>query len=727
VLIDLAKSAALVLSLSFLLSFVVRRWQHHELSGQVVSGLLFGAICVVAMMAPIQFAEGIIFDARFVILSVGSFYGGPIVGGIAGLVSIAYRLWVGGAGAVVSIGAVTTAICIGLIYRVGCHKYKWPIGPIPFLLFGLVAHLGVILWFFLLPPEIAVMAIKKAALPFLLVFAPATAMFAFILNDIDRRVSIEKSLRKNEARLRLLTDNARDMIYRMSIPEGVFDYVSPASTELTGYSPAEFRSTPHLFANVIHPDWLAYYDYEWNKILRGQTPPSYEYQIVTKSGDVRWLNQRNTFETDDCGNPTAIEAVVSDITKRKLTELELHEAHNLLEKRVHDRTLALSAEVVSHQKTAAQLRKLSSAVEQSSNVIFITDIDGTIEYVNAQFTKSLGYSPDEVIGKNPRILQADDTPRRVYKELWRTVLLGNEWRGELKDRRKDGKLFWAAVSIIPIRNENEDITHFAAMHEDITKRKEAERATDEARHAAELANKAKSDLMANMSHELRTPLNAIIGFSDTMKQEVFGPIGSKKYREYLGDIYDSGRHLLDVINEILDIAAIEAGALDLHEESISATDVVTSAMRIITQRANDGRVSISSSIAPDLPLIYVDVRRVKQVLLNLLSNAIKFTPPGGDVSVTARVNEDGSIAIAVSDTGVGMDQAGIAMALSKFGQVDSGLDRKREGTGLGLPLTKGLMEAHGGEFIIESKKGRGTVVTAVIPKERVGRDDALPA
>lgn len=725
-LIDLAKSAALVLSLSFLLSFVARRWQQHEFSGQVVSGFLFGGICVVAMMAPIQFADGVIFDARFVILSVGSFYGGPIVGAVAGLISIAYRLWIGGAGAVISIGAVATAIGIGLIYRIGRHKYKWPIGPIPFLLFGLVAHLGVTLWFFLLPPEIVMMAVKKAALPFLLAFAPATAMFAFILDDIDQRVSTEKTLRENEARLRLLTDNARDMIYRMSIPDGIFDYVSPASTKMTGYSPEEFRSTPHLLAKTVHPDWKAYYDYEWNKLLRGNTPPSYEYQIVTKSGDVRWLNQRNTFETDDCGNPTAIEAVVSDITKRKLAELELHEAHNLLEKRVHDRTLALSAEVTSHQRTSAQLRKLSSAVEQSSNVIFITDIDGTIEYVNAQFTKSLGYSADEVIGKNPRILQSEETPRSVYKELWRTILLGKEWRGELQDLRKNGKKFWASVSIIPIRNESDVITHFAAMHEDITKRKEAEHATDEARHAAEYANKAKSELMANMSHELRTPLNAIIGFSDTMKQEVFGPIGSEKYSEYLGDIYDSGRHLLDVINEILDIAAIEAGALDLHEDNIGVTDLVESALRIIMQRANDGRVDISSSVAPDLPLIYVDVRRVKQVLLNLLSNAVKSTPPGGSVSVVARVNEDGSVAIAVSDTGVGMNQEDIAKALSKFGQVDSGLDRKREGTGLGLPVTKGLMEVHGGELIVESEKGRGTVVTAIFPKERVDRDDTSP-
>lgn len=240
-----------------------------------------------------------------------------------------------------------------------------------------------------------------------------------------------------------------------------------------------------------------------------------------------------------------------------------------------------------------------------------------------------------------------------------------------------------------------------------------------ATHRAEAANFAKSDLLANMSHELRTPLNAIIGFSGTMKEETFGPIGNDKYQEYLDDIHYSGQHLLELINDILDVSAFEAGALELNENRVSIPDVVDASIHIIRARAEHGQVTITSSIDPEAPQIYVDERRVKQVMINLLSNAVKFTQEGGVVSVSSCTNGDGSFAISVSDTGIGMDDDEAAVALSKFGQVDSGLDRKHEGTGLGLPLTRGLMELHGGTLEVESEKGHGTSVTVTFPKERV--------
>lgn len=233
------------------------------------------------------------------------------------------------------------------------------------------------------------------------------------------------------------------------------------------------------------------------------------------------------------------------------------------------------------------------------------------------------------------------------------------------------------------------------------------------------ANRAKSDLMANMSHELRTPLNAIIGFSETMKFEVFGPLGNDKYREYLGDIHHSGQHLLELINDILDISAFEAGAMELHEDNVSLTDIIEISVRLITQQAEVGKISVASTVEGDIPIIYADPRRVEQVFLNLLSNAVKFTPEGGEVRVTANVNDDGSLAVCVADTGMGMDSEEITKALSTFGQVDSGLNRKFEGSGLGLPLTKGLMELHGGTLEIKSQKGNGTLVTVTFPKECV--------
>ena len=234
------------------------------------------------------------------------------------------------------------------------------------------------------------------------------------------------------------------------------------------------------------------------------------------------------------------------------------------------------------------------------------------------------------------------------------------------------------------------------------------------------ASKAKSDFIASMSHELRTPLNAIIGFSEMIREAMIGPLDAR-YRSYGADIHSAGRHLQNVINDILDISKIEGGRLDLHDEPVSIIDMLESCRRIVAAMAEATGVALSLDVPPSLPLICCDALRFRQILLNLMSNAVKFTPAGGSATVAAAI-EDGFAVITVADTGVGMREEDIAVALEPFGQVASGvghtLTRRFAGTGLGLPLAKTLVELHGGTLAIESAPRRGTKVRIRLPLER---------
>jgi signal transduction histidine kinase len=236
--------------------------------------------------------------------------------------------------------------------------------------------------------------------------------------------------------------------------------------------------------------------------------------------------------------------------------------------------------------------------------------------------------------------------------------------------------------------------------------------------AAAAASQAKSQFLAAMSHELRTPLNAIIGFSEMLNREMFGSLGDVRYRDYARNIFDSGNHLLGLINDVLDFSKLEAGRFELQDEAVDVAKIVTDTAAIIGQQAERGSLHLSLDLAQPLPRVRADGRRLRQILLNLISNAIKFTPEGGDVKVSAAI-VDGDLVFVVADTGIGMSADDIPKALTRFGQIDSSFSRKYDGTGLGLPLSKRLAELHGGSLQIESVLGNGTTVTVRLPRERV--------
>jgi signal transduction histidine kinase len=253
-------------------------------------------------------------------------------------------------------------------------------------------------------------------------------------------------------------------------------------------------------------------------------------------------------------------------------------------------------------------------------------------------------------------------------------------------------------------------------------RQEAERAADQTRYAmltAEAANRAKSQFLANMSHELRTPLNAIIGFAEVIADKLVEESKTDKIREYAGDIHSSGKHLLNVINDILDIARIEAGSLDLREEWVAVRSLLAMPLDICRSRIVENSLSLVVDLPPDLPDMYCDGRLVRQVLINLISNAAKFTPKGGAITVSFGREQDRRLRISIADTGIGIAPEDIDNALAPFRQVDNELGRRYDGTGLGLPLSKAFVELHGGSFALASQPGKGTTVTLHFPRARL--------
>ncbi len=381
-----------------------------------------------------------------------------------------------------------------------------------------------------------------------------------------------------------------------------------------------------------------------------------------------------------------------------------------------------------------QVRKLSRAVDQIPLTVVITNLDGNIEYANPYTFQTTGYTQEELLGKNPKILKSGETSLEEYEQLWGNITNGKEWKGIFHNRKKDGSLYWEQATIGPIMNEDGKITHYIAIKEDITERKRIqdelkdlnlhleekikERTNDlenanisliNANQLAQKANQAKIDFLSKMSHELRTPMNSILGFGQLLQMSELTAIQEKGVQHIL----DSGKHLLNLINEVLDISRIESGRISISVEPVNVYEIINDVKESLLFSANQKGINIETELNIQSPIfIKADKQRLKQVLINITNNAIKYNNEGGEVTIYVTVkpmieNEYTPVRISVSDTGWGIEEQYLEKIFIPFERI--GAERSGvEGTGLGLAVVKQLVELMGGSVGVKSSPEVGS-------------------
>ena len=519
-----------------------------------------------------------------------------------------------------------------------------------------------------------------AALLQLLIFGITGRTFA-----VQRRVEEQTREIHSKGEALQASLNEHDSLIQR-IPVGVFkarfsahgvaglEYVSPLWCRQRGVDAAEVLLDPGLALRNIHSEDRSSLLAGINSAYEKGTPFAWQGRIV-RDGVIGWVRVE--------ASPTRLEngdliwdGIQIDITSQKASE--------------------------------ERQRLLSTAMSQSNAAIVVTDTSGNIAFVNDALVKTTGFSREEVIGHNPRIFKSGDTDLTVYRDLWRTIMSRQTWRGEIKNRNKSGELYWEFATISPVTDEGGNITHFIAIKENITERKRKDAELQRAKEAAEAAGIAKSRFLATMSHEIRTPMNGIIGLSQlALEKEV-----SAEGRSYLEKIYASSQSLLRILNDVLDYSKIESGHIALERAPFDLDDLLDRLRGLFTLTAEDNGLDFSIAVGSDVPRTLVgDSLRLQQVLSNLLGNAIKFTDVGRvqlTLSLVKRFPSQVVLRYVVQDSGIGMDATVRAELFQPFHQADSSVGRRFGGTGLGLAISRELLRLMGSEFSVESVPGEGS-------------------
>lgn len=510
-----------------------------------------------------------------------------------------------------------------------------------------------------------------------------TLILSFI-TDITERRRGEESLVKSEGRFRSLVEMTSDWVWEVD-QNGVYTYASPKVRELLGYEPEEIvGKTPFDLMPSNEAERAARF---FRDVVASRKPfTRFENTNRHKHGHLVVLETSGVPIFDGSGNLVGYRGIDRDITE--------------------------------HKRVTEQLRLQASALESAANGIIITDREGTILWVNPAYTNLTGYTPEEAIGQTPRLLKSEKHDPAFYQNLWDTIRSGQVWSGEIINRRKEGTLYTEEQTITPVLDDRGQISHFIAIKQDISERRRLEEEAKERQRLEDII-RFKSEFVANVSHELRTPLNSIIGFSELLLHSIPGPMNEKQAK-YVNHILVSGQHLLALIMDILDLSKVEARKIELAPESLYLSDALEMTLTMVRPQASKKQILLTSEITPGPLTITADPLRFKQIMYNLLSNAVKFTPEEGQVHVAARLLQGSPngdcVEIAVRDTGIGIRPDDQPKLFQEFSQVGGKHASRQYGTGLGLALSKKLVELHGGRIWVESAgEGKGCIFFFTLP------------
>jgi PAS domain S-box-containing protein len=515
----------------------------------------------------------------------------------------------------------------------------------------------------------------------------------------ERRAA-ERAVSESEKRFRAVVEDQTDLICRFK-PDGLLTFVNDAFCRFHGKGSEELIGT-NFFQTLSEEDAAIPLSYI-NSLPPDGPVVSFDHRLHAPGKLVVWHQYRVRRLFEKKGDTREFQAVIQDITQRKQSEEALR----------------------------ASEEKYRSLIDHIPDVVWTADANRDLIYISGNAVKVLGYDSGELLGGQSWLdrIHPEDAARvgQAYQKLFSD---GEKFDVEYRVCRKDGEWIWLHNRALVTR-PGVGIMCADGIFKDITQRRLAEAAIQQTKDAAEAANLAKSQFLANMSHELRTPLNAIIGFSEILADKTFGELNDRQLK-YSNNILNSGRHLLQLINDILDLAKVEAGRVELMRNTFSVAKALSEVQTIVKTLANKKHISLEFEVAPDLPALFADEAKFKQVMYNLLSNAIKFTPDGGKVFATAGIQNatsadasppGESLRVAVTDTGIGIKVNDQERVFKEFEQVDSSYGRQQQGTGLGLALTKRLVEMHGGRIWVESEgvegKGSSFIFLMPLPKTEI--------